>query len=126
MNNDSTMAGSGGKKTESIRKESYKPLGRVGRRFYADIHRLANKNRGGKTEENHHIYSVDGENFSKAAKITDVPAGAGDELFVDTIPVELTDGFIELLRRGVRVFYVRRLTLFKEVYERFGVKNKER
>ncbi|MEM4416286.1 MAG: hypothetical protein QXH32_10045 [Candidatus Caldarchaeum sp.] len=45
---------------------------------------------------------------------------------MDTIPVELTDGFIELLRRGVRVFYVRRLTLFKEVYERFGVKNKER
>ncbi|MEM4303031.1 MAG: hypothetical protein QXQ70_03930, partial [Candidatus Caldarchaeum sp.] len=45
-----------------------------------------------------------------STKITDVPAGAGDELFVDTIPVELTDGFIELLRRGVRVFYVRRLT----------------
>ncbi|MEM4306652.1 MAG: hypothetical protein QXD61_11865 [Candidatus Caldarchaeum sp.] len=30
---------------------------------------------------------------------------------MDTIPVELTDEFIEVLRRGVRVFYLRRLTL---------------
>ncbi|MEM4288630.1 MAG: hypothetical protein QXV97_07495 [Candidatus Caldarchaeum sp.] len=43
---------------------------------------------------------------------------------MDTIPVELTDDFIELLRRGVRVFYVRRLTLFKLMYERLGIKTK--
>jgi len=43
---------------------------------------------------------------------------------VDVIPVELTDDFIEVLRRGVRVFYLRRLTLFKQMYERLGIKTK--
>ncbi|MEM4189381.1 MAG: hypothetical protein QW544_02545 [Candidatus Caldarchaeum sp.] len=106
------------------RKEVYKPLGKVGRRFFADIHRLVNKNRSRKNDENHHIYSVDGENFNKATKITDIPAEADDELYVDTIPVELTDEFIEVLRRGVRVFYLRRLTLFNLMYERLGIKTK--
>ncbi|MEM2238647.1 MAG: hypothetical protein QXR26_07010 [Candidatus Caldarchaeum sp.] len=85
---------------------------------------MANKNRKRKNDENHHIYTVDGENFNKATKITDIPAEHGDELYVDTVPVELTDGFIEVLRRGVRVFYLRRLTLFKLMYERLGIKTK--
>ncbi|MEM2333866.1 MAG: hypothetical protein QXZ62_04760, partial [Candidatus Caldarchaeum sp.] len=65
-----------------------------------------------------------GENFGKATKITDIPAEHGDELYVDTVPVELTDEFIEVLRRGVRVFYLRRLTLFNLMYERLGIKTK--
>ncbi|MEM2580847.1 MAG: hypothetical protein QW077_06390, partial [Candidatus Caldarchaeum sp.] len=77
-----------------------------------------------KNDENNHIYSVDGENFNKATKITDIPAEHGDELYVDTVPVELTDEFIEVLRRGVRVFYLRRLTLFNLMYERLGIKTK--
>ncbi|MEM2484128.1 MAG: hypothetical protein QXR26_04310 [Candidatus Caldarchaeum sp.] len=105
------------------RKEVCKPLGRV-RRFFADVHRLASKKRGRKTEENYHAYSIDGENFSRVRRITDIPAEAGDELYVDTVPVELTDGFIEVLRRGVRVFYLRRLTLFNLMYERLGIKTK--
>ncbi|MEM1965080.1 MAG: hypothetical protein QXH12_03090 [Candidatus Caldarchaeum sp.] len=43
---------------------------------------------------------------------------------MDTVPVELTDEFIEVLRRGVRVFYLRRLTLFNLMYERLGIKTK--
>ncbi|MEM4375070.1 MAG: hypothetical protein QXI97_08790 [Nitrososphaerota archaeon] len=43
---------------------------------------------------------------------------------MDVIPVELTDEFIEVLRRGVRVFYLRRLTLFRQMYERLGIKTK--
>ncbi|MEM4288208.1 MAG: hypothetical protein QXV97_05315 [Candidatus Caldarchaeum sp.] len=105
------------------RKEVCKPLGRV-RRFFADVHRLASKNRGRKTEENFHTYSIDGENFSRVRRITDIPAEHGDELYVDTVPVELTDEFIEVLRRGVRVFYLRRLTLFNLMYERLGIKTK--
>ncbi|MEM2582330.1 MAG: hypothetical protein QXD09_05965, partial [Candidatus Caldarchaeum sp.] len=93
-------------------------------RFFADIHRLANKKRGRKTEENFHTYSTDGENFSRVRRITDIPAEADDELYVDTVPVELTDEFIDLLQRGVRVFYLRRLTLFKEMYEKLGIKTK--
>ncbi|MEM0482589.1 MAG: hypothetical protein QXM16_06875 [Nitrososphaerota archaeon] len=99
-------------------------LGREKRRFFADIHRMADKNRSRKSEENFHVYTVDGINFAKTRKITDIPAGEGDELYVDTIPVELTDEFVEVLRRGVRVFYVRRLTLFRLMYQKLGIKTK--
>ncbi|MEM2484578.1 MAG: hypothetical protein QXR26_06500, partial [Candidatus Caldarchaeum sp.] len=93
----------------------------MGRRFYADVHRMANKNRKRKNDENYHIYTVDGENFGKACRITDIPAEAGDELYVDTIPVELTDEFIELLRRGVRVFYLRRMMVMAKKREELGL-----
>jgi hypothetical protein len=39
----------------------------------------------------------------------------GDKLFMDTIPPQHTDGAIELLRRGVEVYYLRRLTLLKKM-----------
>ncbi|MEM0481586.1 MAG: hypothetical protein QXM16_01685 [Nitrososphaerota archaeon] len=63
------------------------------------------------TEENYHIYTMDGETFSKAKSIVEIPAEAGYELYVDTIPIELTDEFVELLRRGVRIFNLRRITI---------------
>ncbi|MEM2225668.1 MAG: hypothetical protein QXI60_11235 [Thermofilaceae archaeon] len=93
----------------------------MGRRFYADIHRLANKKRSGKNDENYHIYSVDGENFHKACKITDIPVEHGDELYVDTVPVELTDEFIEVLRRGVKVLYLRRMSVMAKKREQLGI-----
>jgi hypothetical protein len=34
---------------------------------------------------------------------------------VDTLPVQHTDGVIELLGRGVEVYYLRRLTLIEKV-----------
>ncbi|MEM4316422.1 MAG: hypothetical protein QXT66_08780 [Nitrososphaerota archaeon] len=43
---------------------------------------------------------------------------------MDVIPVELTDEFLEVLRRGVKVYYLRRLTLFKMMYTRLGIKTK--
>ena len=43
-----------------------------------------------------------------------MPAGHGDQVFVDTLPVQHTDGAIELMRRGVEVYYLRRLTLLKK------------
>ncbi|MEM1965661.1 MAG: hypothetical protein QXH12_06060 [Candidatus Caldarchaeum sp.] len=92
----------------------------MGGRFFADIHRLANKKRGRKTEENFHTYSIDGENFSRVRRITDIPAEADDELYVDTVPVELTDEFIELLKRGVRVLYLRRATVLAKKREELG------
>ncbi|MEM3095893.1 MAG: hypothetical protein QXV62_02690 [Nitrososphaerota archaeon] len=93
------------------RKEVYKPLGREVRRFYADIHRLANKNRKRRNDENYHAYTNDGENFYRVLRVSEIPAEHGDELYVDVIPVELTDEFLEVLRRGVKVYYLRRLTL---------------
>jgi len=110
-----------GEETKSIQKQVYEPLGREARMFFVDVHRMANKNRSRKNDENHHIYSVDGENFNKAAKITDIPAKANDVLYVDVIPVELTEEFIELLRRGVRVFYLRRATMLAKKREELGL-----
>ncbi|GBC71583.1 hypothetical protein HRbin02_01368 [Candidatus Calditenuaceae archaeon HR02] len=95
-------------------------------RFYCDVHRLANKRRRNKTEESFHLYTVDGEVFGKAEKTTDMPARSGDELYVDVIPIELTDEFIEVLRRGVRVFYLRRARIVKEMRERLKVSKTSR
>jgi hypothetical protein len=81
------------------------------RRFYVDVHRLASKSRKTKTDENYHLYTVDGEVFGKARTIAEIPTEEGDELYVDTIPIELTDEFIDVLRRGSRVFYLRRITM---------------
>lgn len=96
------------------------------RRFYVDVHRLANKRCKNKNEENYHVYSVDGESFGKANRITDIPVEAGDELYVDTIPLELTEEFTELLRRGVKVFYLRRLTLIASRRKELGLSKTSR
>ncbi len=49
--------------------------------------------------------------FKHVDSFTDIPAKDGDMVFVDVIPLQHTDGAIELLRRGVEVYYLRRLTL---------------
>jgi len=90
-------------------------------RFYVDVHRLANKERRNKTEEQYHVFTTDGVEFTKTRRITDIPAGFGDELFVDVIPIELTDEFMEVLRRGVKVYYLRRLNMIKGKREELGL-----
>ncbi|MEM2238671.1 MAG: hypothetical protein QW351_09955 [Candidatus Caldarchaeum sp.] len=121
MDNNATMAESGEETTEPIRKQVYEPPGRVGRRFYADVHRLANKNRKRKNDEQHHVYTNDGEGFYRVSRVSEIPAEQGDELYVDTIPVELTDEFIELFRRGVRVLYLRRATMLAKKREELAL-----
>ena len=79
-------------------------------KFYADVHRTK------KNSERYRItYSTDGITFKHIDSFSEIPAGPGDKLFMDTIPPQHTDGAIELLRRGVEVYYLRRLTLFKKV-----------
>jgi hypothetical protein len=77
--------------------------------------------RGNKSDEVFHRYTADGVKFRKTTKISDIPVNAGDELYVDVIPVELTDGFLEVLRRGVKVFYLRRLALISIKREELGL-----
>jgi hypothetical protein len=60
-------------------------------------------------------YTTDGITFKHIDSFSEIPAGPGDKLFMDTIPPQHTDGAIELLRRGVEVYYLSRLTLFKKV-----------
>jgi hypothetical protein len=44
----------------------------------------------------------------------EIPVKAGDKVFVDVVPLQHTDGAVELLRRGVDLYCLRRLTLIKE------------
>jgi hypothetical protein len=79
-------------------------------KFYADVHRTK------KNSERFRItYTTDGKAFRHVDSFGEIPAGPGDKLFMDTLPVQHTDGAIELLRRGVEVYYLRRLTLLKKV-----------
>jgi hypothetical protein len=79
-------------------------------KFYADVQRTKkNSGRYGIT------YTTDGITFKHIDSFSEIPAGPGDKLFMDTLPVQHTDGAIELLRRGVEVYYLRRLTLLKKI-----------
>jgi hypothetical protein len=60
-------------------------------------------------------YTTDGITFKHVDSFGEIPAGPGDRLFMDTLPVQHTDGAIELLGRGVEVYYLRRLTLLEKV-----------
>jgi hypothetical protein len=79
-------------------------------KFYADVHRTK------KNSERYRItYTTDGKAFKHIDSFSEIPAGPGDKLFMDTIPPNHTDGAIELLRRGVEVYYLRRLTLLRKM-----------
>jgi hypothetical protein len=79
-------------------------------KFYADVHRTK------KNEERYGItYTTDGTTFRHVDSLGEIPAGPGDKLFMDTIPPNHTDGAIELLRRGVELYYLRRLTLIEKM-----------
>ena len=79
-------------------------------KFYADVHRTK------KNSERFRItYSTDGITFKHIDRLGEIPAGPGDRLFMDTIPPQHTDGAIELLRKGVGVYYLRRLTLIEKM-----------
>jgi hypothetical protein len=79
-------------------------------KFYADVHRTKkNSGRYGIT------YSTDGKAFRHVDGFGEIPAGPVDKLFMDTLPPQHTDGAIELLRRGVEVYHLRRLTLIEKM-----------
>jgi len=76
--------------------------------YFADVH-WKKKNR----ERYRITYTTDGTIYKHVDSFAEIPAEAGDMVFVDTIPLSHTDGVIELLRRGVQVYYLRRLTIQK-------------
>jgi hypothetical protein len=83
--------------------------GAVGLKFYADVHRSKRNDEGYRI-----TYTTDGITFKHIDSFSEIPAGPGDKLFMDTLPPQHTDGAIELLSRGVEVYYLRRLTLLKK------------
>jgi len=84
------------------------PWGKEVRRFFCDIHKTK------KNRERYRItYTTDGIIYRHVDSFAEIPATVGDMVFVDVIPLQHTDGVIELLRRGVEVYYLRRLTIQK-------------
>jgi hypothetical protein len=79
-------------------------------KFYADVHRSKRNGEGCRI-----TYTTDGITFKHVDSFSEIPARPGDKLFMDTLPPQHTDGAIELLRRRVGVYYLRRLTLIEKV-----------
>jgi hypothetical protein len=85
------------------------PEGKGVNRFFCDIHRKA------KMDEGYRItYTTDGVTFRRVDSFAEIPVKAGDKVFVDVVPLQHTDGAVELLRHGVELYCLRRLTLIKE------------
>ena len=74
------------------------PIGGKGVRYYADVHKKAKNGEGFRI-----TYTADGVTFRHVDGFLDIPAVAGDKVFVDVLPLHHTDGVIELLRHGVEV-----------------------
>jgi hypothetical protein len=92
--------------------KAHAPMGKGVRRFFCDVHRKAKNGEGYRI-----TFTTDGVTFRHVDSFTDIPATAGDTVFGDAIPLQHTDGLVELLRRGVEVYYLRRLTLQKRKRE---------
>lgn len=86
------------------------------RRFFCDVHRKAKKK--AKNGEGYRItFTTDGVTFKHVDSFTDIPAREGDKIYIDTIPLNHTDDAIRLLKRGVELYCLRRLTLVEKKRE---------
>jgi hypothetical protein len=89
------------------------PKGKGVRRFFCDVHRRPKNGEGYRI-----TFTEDGVTFKHVDGFGDIPAKSGDKIYIDTLPLQHTDGAIELLRCGVELYYLRRLTLIKERREK--------
>jgi hypothetical protein len=80
-----------------------------GVRYFCDVHRKAKNGEGYRI-----TYTTDGVTFRHADSFAEIPVKAGDKVFVDVIPLNHTDDAIGLLRRGVELYCLRRLTLVEK------------
>jgi len=69
-------------------------------------------------------FTMDGVAFRHVDSLLEVPAEAGDRVFMDVLPLQHTDDAIERIRRGVEVYYLRRLTLVKKRREELKLSSK--
>jgi hypothetical protein len=84
------------------------PVGK-GVRYFCDVHRKAKNGEGYRI-----TFTTDGVTFKHVDSFEDIPAKSGDKIYIDTIPLNHTDGAIELLRRVVELYCLRRLTLVEK------------
>jgi hypothetical protein len=82
-------------------------------RFFCDVHRRARNGEGYRI-----TFTIDGVTFKHVDGFAEIPVKAGDKVFADVVPLQHTDGAVELLRRGVELYCLSRLTLIKEKREK--------
>jgi hypothetical protein len=82
------------------------PVGKGVRRFFCDVHRRARNGEGYRI-----TFTTDDVSFKQVDGFEHIPAKSGDKIYIDTLPLNHTDGAIELLRCGVELYCLRRLTL---------------
>jgi exoribonuclease R len=85
------------------------PMRKGVNRFFCDVHRKAKNGEGYRI-----TFTTDGVTFKHVDSFGDIPAKSGDKIYIDTLPLQHTDGAIELLRRGVELYCLRRLTLVEK------------
>jgi hypothetical protein len=88
------------------------PVGEGVDRFFCDVHRRARNGEGYRI-----TFTADGVTFKHVDGFGDIPAKSGDKMYIDTIPLVHTDDAIGLLRRGVEIYCLRRLTLIEKKRE---------
>jgi hypothetical protein len=89
--------------------KAHAPMGKGIRRFFCDVHRKAKNGDGYRI-----TFTMDGITFRHVDSFTDIPAREGDKIYIDTLPLNHTDSAVELLRRGVEFYCLRRLTLIEK------------
>jgi len=88
--------------------KAHAPMGK-GVKCFCDVHRKAKKGDGYRI-----TFTTDGVTFRHADSFAEIPVKAGDKVFVDVLPLQHTDDAIGLLRRGVELYCLRRLTLIEK------------
>jgi len=108
LNNTNSIKGAEGGGCPSPDK-AHAPVGEGVNRFFCDVHRRARNGEGYRI-----TFSVDGITFKHVDGFGDIPAKSGDKIYIDTLPLQHTDDAIGLLRRGVELYCLRRLTLVEK------------
>jgi hypothetical protein len=80
-----------------------------GVKCFCDVHRKAKNGEGYRI-----TFTTDGVTFNHVESFAEIPVKAGDKVFVDVLPLQHTDDAIGLLRRGVELYCLRRLTLIEK------------
>jgi hypothetical protein len=110
LNNTSLVEGAGdGFGCLPSPDKAHAPVGKGVNRFFCDVHRKARNGEGYRI-----TFTTDGVTFKHVDGFAEIPVRAGDKVFVDVVPLQHTDGAVELLRCGVELYCLRRLTLIKE------------
>jgi hypothetical protein len=110
MNSTNSIEGAGdGVGCLSSPDKAQASVGEGVRRFFCDVHRKAKNGEGYRI-----TFTTDGVTFNHVESFAEIPVKAGDKVFVDVLPLQHTDDAIGLLRCGVELYCLRRLTLVEK------------